>query len=203
MEKRKIAVFDFDGTLTTKDTLTEFIIFTHGKFSCYMGLLVFLPLILLMKLHILPNYKVKQWLFAWFYKGMKHSEFKAYGERFTDKIEPIVRTAVRNELARFAEAGADIYVVSASIDEWVRPFCMRLGVKEVLATRIEVGANGLLTGRFLTPNCYGQEKVNRLLAVEPNRESYCLYAYGDSRGDREMLVYADRGTKVKKQEDYV
>ena len=85
-------------------------------------------------------------------------------------------------------------MVSASIDEWVRPFCKTLGVKDVLCTEIEVNKNGIITGRFLNNNCYGQEKVNRLLQVEPEREAYFLYAYGDSRGDKEMLGFADKGT---------
>ena len=43
-------------------------------------------------------------------------------------------------------------------------------------------------------NCYGQEKVNRFLQVEPDRKSYVLYAYGDSSGDKEMIALADVGT---------
>ena len=60
-----------------------------------------------------------------------------------------------------------------------------------MATEIEVDGNGLLTGRFKTANCSGQEKVNRLLEIEPHREDYYLYAYGNSTGDKEMLEMAD------------
>ena len=60
----------------------------------------------------------------------------------------------------------------------------------VLGTQIEV-KNGNLTGRFLTKNCYGQEKVNRILALYPDRNTYYLIAYGDSRGDKELLAFAD------------
>ena len=78
-------------------------------------------------------------------------------------------------------------IVSASIDNWVQPFFPEV---KVLGTQIEV-VNGKLTGRFLTKNCYGQEKVNRILALYPNRTDYHLTAYGDSRGDKEMLAFAD------------
>jgi phosphoserine phosphatase len=61
---------------------------------------------------------------------------------------------------------------------------------KVLGTQIEV-ADGSLTGRFLTKNCYGQEKVKRLLEQYPDRREYHLTAYGDSRGDKEMLAFAD------------
>jgi HAD superfamily phosphoserine phosphatase-like hydrolase len=83
--------------------------------------------------------------------------------------------------------GAEVVIVSASIDNWVQPFFANV---TVLGTQIEV-KDGLLTGRFLTKNCYGQEKVNRILACYPHREDYHLTAYGDSRGDKELLAFAD------------
>lgn len=65
---------------------------------------------------------------------------------------------------------------------------------EVIGTKIEV-TDGRLTGRFLTPNCYGAEKVRRLQEACPRlateRGNYNVVAYGDSRGDREMLEFAD------------
>ena len=94
--------------------------------------------------------------------------------------------AIRQVLAD----GAEVLIVSASIDNWVRPF-FKNHVPMVLGTQIEV-KDGLLTGRFLTKNCYGQEKVNRILALYPNREDYHLTAYGDSRGDKELLAFADK-----------
>ena len=50
---------------------------------------------------------------------------------------------------------------------------------------------GVLTGRFLTKNCYGEEKVTRLLQLFPERTQYWLTAYGDSRGDFELLDFAN------------
>ena len=86
-----------------------------------------------------------------------------------------------------------VYVVSASISEWVRPWCEQMKVTDVIATEIEVDSHNLVTGRFLSKNCYGQEKVNRFTKKEPDRRNYYLYAYGDSRGDKELLEYADHG----------
>ena len=108
-------------------------------------------------------------------------------------------------------------IVSASIDNWVRPFAemylqsdnaqdksqgnVQDNVQDnkpsspiiVLGTKVEVDAAGCLTGRFATPNCYGPEKVRRIEAVWPHREQYDVSAFGDSRGDKEMLAYADQG----------
>lgn len=192
---RKVAVFDFDGTLTTRDTLLEFIKFTHGEGSFFIGLSIFAPVLVLMKLHLFPNWKAKQMMFSWFYEDMDYAKFTEFGQRFADYVETLRNESTIKQLQELQSSGADVYVVSASIDECVRPFCKRLAVKEILGTQVEV-KDGKLTGRFITKNCYGQEKVSRLLEVEPNRNEYYLYAFGDSRGDKEMLAFADEGTKV-------
>jgi phosphoserine phosphatase len=61
----------------------------------------------------------------------------------------------------------------------------------VIATEPEI-KNGVLTGRFSTPNCYGQEKKRRFLEKYPDRDRYILYVYGDSNGDKELLEMADK-----------
>ena len=85
-------------------------------------------------------------------------------------------------------------VVSASIDNWVAPFfCHEENGHHlsIVGTRIEV-VDGKVTGRFLTANCYGPEKVRRVQALLSRaRDHYHITAYGDSRGDKEMLQYAD------------
>lgn len=196
-KKQIVVVFDFDGTLTTKDTFIEFIRFSCGKRKFFLGFMLFSPMIVLMKLKLYPNWKCKQKVYSWFFKGKEYSWFKQKGKEFVDEAIKIQRTKIVTELGKFKAKGAKIYVISASIDDWVRPFCYRLGVDCVLGTRIEFDENGLITGKFSTKNCYGQEKVKRLLELEPNREEYFLYAYGDSQGDKEMLSFADKGILIK------
>ena len=174
-----IAAFDFDGTLTTRDTLPAFIRFTHGRRRLLAGLLRHVHWLLLMRLGLCPNWKAKEKLFSYYYKGTTHAQF-----------QPVAT------LRQHQAAGHTVCVVTASIDEWVRPVCERLGVSTVLATRIEVSPDGTLTGRFLTPNCYGAEKVARLLETFPHRQTYRLYAYGDSRGDDELIASADVGVRI-------
>lgn len=71
----RIYAFDFDGTLTTKDTLIEFIRFSKGRVRLFLGFLLFSPLLILMKLHLYPNWKAKQRVFSWFFKGMSLDSF--------------------------------------------------------------------------------------------------------------------------------
>lgn len=184
---RKIVASDFDGTLTSKDTLLEFIRFAKGNARCLFGFLLYSPLIVLMKLKLYPNYKSKQKVFSFFFKGMPLEEFNRLGREFATSSQSILRPGGLEMLRQCSEDGVEVVVVSASIDNWVQPFFPDL---KVLGTQVEV-IRGRLTGRFLSKNCYGQEKINRLLEVFPDRENYYLIAYGDSNGDRKLLDFAD------------
>lgn len=195
-KKRNIAAFDFDGTLTTRDSFLAFIKWACGTVSYYTGFLRYSPQLVLMRLHLYPNWKAKERIFAHFFKGWQYSWFKALGEEFASELDTMRNEPTIQRLREHIERGDTVYVISASMPEWVTPWCNTLGVKHVLATEVEVDEDGRLTGRFKTPNCFGQEKVNRLLQVEPNREEYFLTAYGDSRGDKELLAFADEVTRV-------
>ena len=191
---RKIYAFDFDGTLTTKDTLLEFIRFAKGSGQMFRGFLLFSPLLLLMKLHLYPNWKAKQQLFSYFFKGMNIDDFNALCTRFAEQNKHLLRpVGIEKVRQAIEEEQATVLIISASIDNWVRPFFDEIDKKiQVLGTQIET-TEGRLTGQFTTKNCYGQEKVNRLTVLYPHREAYDLIAFGDSRGDKELLDFADKG----------
>ena len=190
---RKIYAFDFDGTLTSKDTLLEFIRFAKGSGQMFRGFLLFSPLLILMKLHLFPNWKVKQKIFSYFFKGMKIDDFNALCTRFAERNKHLLRPAGIEKVKQvIAEEHTTVLIISASIDNWVRPFFDEIDKKiQVLGTQIET-KEGRLTGQFTSKNCYGEEKVNRLTALYPHREAYYLIAFGDSRGDKELLAFADK-----------
>lgn len=148
-----------------------------------------------MKLGLYPNWKVKQKVFSFFFKGMTIEDFDDLCQRFAQDNHHLLRPQGIEAMNQAFSDGAEVIIVSASIDNWVKPFFENLSNQNnrsilILGTQIEV-KDGLLTGRFLTKNCYGQEKVNRIMALYPHRENYHLTAYGDSRGDKELLAFAD------------
>ena len=189
----KIYAFDFDGTLTTRDTLIAFIRYACGTSRFLFGFLLHAPLLVLMKLRLYSNGKAKQKVFAHFFKGMTIETFDTLCQDFARTHRHLLRPETVRQLEQALSEGAEVLIVSASIDNWVQPFFPSV---TVLGTQIEV-INGSLTGRFLTPNCYGQEKVRRILALHPDRSAYHLTAYGDSRGDRELLAFADEAHLIK------
>lgn len=187
-KKRTVAIFDFDGTLTTSDTLLLFICYVHGIWRTLAGFLLYLPFLVLMKLQLYSNGGVKEKIFSHFFNGMKYKDFILYGNQFAKKKKHILRNSLSDILYSHLQQGHSVYIITASIVEWVKPFYNNV---TVIGTQVEVDNKGILTGRFSTPNCYGQEKVRRLLEVEPDRNEYTLCVYGDSRGDAELMEMAD------------
>ena len=212
-----IHAFDFDGTLTTRDTLLLFIRHARGWWALFGGLLLFSPLLVLMKLHLADNGRTKERLFGHYFRGMLERDFDALCQSFARSHTHILRTAGLRTIQQALDRGDRVVILSASIDRWVeaclRPFLVSSSQFQVLGTEIEV-ADGRLTGRFATPNCYGPEKVRRLkeflkevsprgdvegaTEVSPRGDvegalegTPFIIAYGDSRGDKELLAYAD------------
>lgn len=198
MSDNKIFVFDFDGTLTTRDTLIAFIRFARGTAWLVRCLLLLLPRLVLMKLGLVDNGRTKERLFAMCFKGMATADFNDLCRRFAATVgQSVKRQETWGVMERAVAESNPVYVVSASVDNWVSPFFP--DAVTVVGTRVE-SANDRLTGRFLTPNCYGAEKVRRLKEAMPDldnaRSHYYIIAYGDSRGDKEMLAYADESHYV-------
>ena len=190
---KQVFAFDFDGTLTTRDTLIAFIRYACGTSRFLFGFLLHAPLLVLMKLRLYSNGKAKQRVFSWFFKGMTIETFDALCQDFARTHRHLLRPDTVRILEQALTERAEVLIVSASIDNWVQPFFPSV---TILGTQVEV-IDGRLTGRFLTPNCYGQEKVRRILALYPDRSAYHLTAFGDSRGDRELLTFADEAHMVR------
>jgi len=191
MEKKHIIAFDFDGTITTKDTLLEFIKFSKGKIHFIFGFLLFSPLLIAYKLKIYPNWKLKQQIFSFFFKGMSITVFNKFCEDFAKQHQHIIRPKAIDQINEYTKQHFDVIIISASIRNWVVPFAESMRINSIICTEAEVNESHILTGKFSTPNCYGKEKVNRLLENYPDRGSYYLIAFGDSTGDRELLDFAD------------
>lgn len=192
-------LFDFDGTLTNRDSLLCLFSFYGGRARMLWEFLKRSPQLVLMKLRLYSNHKLKQQIFASYFRGMPLDDFNRLCRRFAEAHMNILRRQGVATIRQALASGAAVAVVSASIDNWVRPFLQLAftdsadtGAKsvEVLGTQVEV-VNGCLTGRFSTSNCYGPEKVRRVREAFPGLDKCRIVAFGDSRGDREMLALAD------------
>jgi len=190
--KQGLALFDFDGTITSKDSLLEFIKFSVGKirFNLVMG--IFAPLILYYIFIKKDGGKAKQQVLSFLYKGWSESELKALGYSFAEKVIPnILKPKAIAEIEKFKKSGYRIVVISASLEIWLKPWTENLGV-ELICTRMKFD-QGIFKGAFASANCNGNEKVNRIKALLRLEDYQPIYAYGNSSGDKPMLALADHG----------
>ncbi len=188
----KIAAFDFDGTITKRDSFWDFLVYTWGYPKVCWKMMLRLPVILLYKVGIVSNEQAKECLFSCFFRGIAGERFEEMCTRYSKTLPAIVRPQALACVSQYLAEGAEVVIVTASVENWIRPWARQMGIRRVIGTQIEIGPDGKLTGAFASPNCYGPEKVRRLLEKYPDRATYRLYAYGDSKGDRELLEFADR-----------
>ncbi|MES2795026.1 MAG: HAD family hydrolase [Bacteroidota bacterium] len=185
-----IAAFDFDGTITTKDTLFQFMIFALGWSKMMVGLVIFIPTFINYMFGNISNNQAKETLFSILFRGMPIDHFKDLGEKYQFEINQLLNKEAIEKINWHKGQHHALVIISASIVNWIEPWALQHGFEQVIATVPEV-VNGKLTGKFSSKNCHGAEKVNRLLEQYPVRKSYELYAYGDSNGDKELLEEAD------------
>ncbi len=185
--KRRIAFFDFDGTVSTKDTLLELIKYQKGRFLFYIGFLINAPYLIAYKIKIIPNSTAKQKVLKFFFNKTPLSFFQLQCDRFASSVLPsLIRPKALQEIKKLQSIGTDVVIISASAKNWLLTWAEEMNVK-LIATTLEV-KNEKLTGMIDGENCHGQEKVKRIKAAYDLSKYDEIYCYGDSPGDEPMLA---------------
>lgn len=200
---KTLVFFDFDGTLTTNDTLFGIIAYILGPVHTLRVFLLFLPTFFRYKIGLLKNDEAKAVLFARAFGGMPYGQFAELCKRYSlQQVPKVVKQRMLSILQEHDRQGHECIIVSASVVEWIEPWALQNGFTKVLATQAAVQENRL-TGAFASANCHGEEKVKRIDDYLKDRgldRADChVVAYGDSSGDDVMLAWADQGNRVKGQ----
>lgn len=186
---KTLVIFDFDGTLTTKDTLLQFLKFYSGTFNFWVGIILLSPILIAYKLKLIPNWRAKAWVLKYFIGGVKLEEFNNKCRVYANnKINKVLRAEAYEKLQWHKEQGHEIYVISASAENWIKPFTEKEGIG-LIATRLQT-VDQELSGDFDGKNCYGAEKLIRLQQKVDLLTYDEVFVYGDSRGDQEILDVA-------------
>ena len=176
--------------MTWKDSFLEFIRYYKGRFRSGIGLLILSPVLLMYMIKLLPNWKAKQLVFAYFFKGEPLHDFDRTASAFCKQpVNAIIRKDARKALDYHLQQGHVVCVVTATPENIIGPWCSALSI-QVIGTRLKTD-HGKITGDFASKNCYGMEKVNRLKEVFALEEFDQIHAYGDSAGDKELLSIAN------------
>ena len=186
-----LALFDFDGTLTTEDSYTKFILFCTPKPRRFIGGLLLSPAILLYKLGWLPACKMRILISAVAFYRRNIQQVQALAQRYVTEVIPhILQPQTMSRMKWHQKQGHHVYVVSASIDPYLSIWCRTMGI-QLICSELEKTAKHY-TGRYLYGDC-GADKVAAITQQIELTRFDTIYAYGDTKEDWPMLALADVG----------
>lgn len=187
----RLALFDFDGTISDGDSFRGFIIYYCGYSKFILGSIILSPIYLLYVLGLIKNNFMKEMAISFYFKNESVTNLWNKGKQYSDnEIDKIVRGKAREKINWHQSQGDRVIIVSASANIWLDSWCSRNGI-ELIATELEE-MDGKITGKLVNGNCFGIEKFIRVARLVNVKDYEEIYAYGDSRGDLELLDFANK-----------
>lgn len=187
-----IAFFDFDDTISNGDSLWHFLRHSFSPIKLGLTFLSISPSMVMYKLKLMKNDKAKSRLFQAFFSNLTAKEFNTLATNFSNhKLDSMIKATALKRIQWHKQLGHQVVVVSASPVNWLQPWCDKQGIELIGTQLASDSGSGKITGQFIGNNCYGKEKEHRIRQTY-NLENYeSIYAYGDSKGDTEMLALAN------------
>ncbi len=193
---RQVAAFDFDGTLSRRDTLVPFLALASGRrrfarVCAQLGLAGARR-----SVDLRDRDGIKEQLLADLFAGREEEELRHLGTRYArDLLSDQLRPEVLTRLEDHRRAGHEVLFVSASLVYYLEPLAELLGLHGVLAVEPAVD-EGRLTGELARPNVRAEQKALRLREwlgapdVGP-LDDVRIWGYGNSSGDHALLEMSD------------
>jgi phosphatidylglycerophosphatase C len=193
---RPLVAFDFDGTLTWRDSFTTFLAWRAGARRYATGLARLAPAAATWLVHR-DRGRLKAAVVREFLAGAARCELEAEAQRFAGgQARRLLRPDALRCWQEWQARGARLVIVTATPETIVAPFAHGLGADALIGTRLAFDADGRATGSLDGPNCRGDEKVARLRDLF-GAGMVLEAAYGDSDGDSAMLGLTDQpGLKI-------
>jgi phosphatidylglycerophosphatase C len=186
-----LALFDFDGTITTREMFGDFMQHAVAPRRLAVGRIVLTPLILGYKLGMVSANHVRSRVVDFGFRGADHADVQAAGVRFSRDVLPtVLRPMALERIAWHKAQGDTVVVVSGALDLYLSHWCRQHGLA-LLCSSLE-SSDGVMTGRYDGEQCAGEEKARRVRERYDLAEYPIVYAYGDTHEDLDLLELADR-----------
>jgi phosphatidylglycerophosphatase C len=187
-----VVAFDFDGTLTCRDSFVSFFRWRAGRAAFAAGVASLVPDIA--RHMIKPDRgKLKAAMARRFLGRISRRDLEAEARNFAEvQAQALLRPDAVDCWRDWRARGARLYVVTASPETLVAPFAERLGADGLIGTKLKWDAEDRYAGVLDGSNCRGAEKVARLKSAL-GTDLFLQAAYGDSAGDTELLAFAKQG----------
>jgi phosphatidylglycerophosphatase C len=197
-DERVVAAFDFDGTLSTRDNVVPFLRRVAGTRATLRAATTSTVRVATSARAKRTRDALKAEVVRRVFAGRDAESVDALARDFA--VEVVHRHLRAEAVARtewHREQGHRVVIVSASFGAYLRPVAQQLGLDAVLATELEVGADGRLTGQLAGANVRGVEKARRLDEwIKEWGEPVVVWAYGNDGGDRELWARADHAVRI-------
>lgn len=187
---RPIVAFDFDGTLTVRDSYTAFLRWRTPWPKWLLGGLRLIPAAFVYLIDR-DRGRIKAAATKVFLAGVTRERLEEDARRFAGLYSRrLLRPDAVIAWKRWRKEEVRLVIVTASPDIVVAPFARGLGAHDILGTPLAFDERDRVTGAFASPNCRAAEKVVRIRAAF-GPDARVLAAYGDTDGDTEMLAMAE------------
>lgn len=197
-KNKNLALFDFDGTLCTKDSFTGFIFYALKKRHIVKQGIKILPWIQAYFLNIYPADSMRPRLFKAMFSDMPQQQLLDVALEYSHQLRHSLDQQIYQQLLKHKHNGDDVVIVSASVDLYLKDIAELLDV-DLICTEAEI-KNSKFTGHFATPDCSNQQKRIRVLEKYNLDHYHSIYAYGNSKEDLDMLSLADYNYMVGKDQ---
>lgn len=182
-----LALFDFDGTITTHETMPAFVKESTSRIRFLVGYPLLFPLVIGYKIGWVSGTTIRKALVRVAYSGVAAGTLQQHGKQFAASyLEQCLRPEAMQRIQWHRDRGDTIVVVSGGLDVYLRPWAERNDLK-LICSKLE-SKDGRMTGNYDGEQCVLSEKAKQV------RERYDLssfdeiYAYGDTPEDRELLA---------------
>lgn len=199
-ETRRIAAFDFDGTITQRDTLAGFLRQVGGTGLFARSMAAHAPSMIRGLRDDELRDSSKMAVLGRILAGRPEREVIEHGERYAQVLPLRFRPEVVERITWHRNEGHELVMLSASLVYYLRPVANALGFDHVIGVEMALDDDARLTGNFTTPNVRAAQKELRLrdwLGDDARRIE--MWAYGNSSGDEQLLAMADHPTWIGKR----
>lgn len=193
-----ITLFDLDGTITKKDT---FIPYLTGLMARNFNTITITPLLAYhlarYLLNRIDNNQLKQIFLSTIISRCDKSTLSEWTKKYVRTIlEYNITDDALHHILEAKNIGR-VFLVTASIDEYVIPLSKELNIDEVICTSMKRNESGELSGEILGQNCFGEEKLNRVLEwINTTKYKGTISSYSDHHSDIPLLEFSHNAIAV-------
>ncbi|MCD4736360.1 MAG: HAD-IB family hydrolase [Bacteroidales bacterium] len=188
-KKGKLALFDFDGTITSKDTFMDFIHFSVEPKKFRKGMFAMIPVYMKYLFGRISNRTLKEECLSYFFGGWNILNFREKAEDYgINNIPPLIIREADEKIRWHQERKHNVFIVTASLSDWMIDWCESREIG-LIANELEI-KNGVISGKLKGVNCHGEGKIERITKQVNLLDFDYIYAYGNSKADKAMLNLA-------------